>query len=728
MSNFNNNPSNFKLDDNQNTEQNSSKKSKISNNTEISNSSESGPLLKELLTINELKNADKKEPKGEANNFVQNNLFDLDEKKNKEFIINVLKDKNLTNQEKIYKFNDIMYKLSYDDRKNILDEYKTLFDADEDKNKYYNTILRQEKKLKKVFISLLKIICNCDYKAVSDSFMTKFYIPTQASNIPFLEGGEEFIFANLINDAYDTFITKSNLPKKEKDGKHNESKLLSNMINPKLKKPIIKPIIIIDNKEEPNKENNEIKLKEEEDENPELRKRKFIAKRNLLKPILKLYYSDEFQNNYDYYINKYPELNADKRVKYIYEIIIEALFYYSVSFNEDGKQKLIKEYTKVFYETIKEKKEALREYNNIIKIKYNENTKNEIKNEDCTVLIEHKEFIINLFDYNLNKLLFDICDVSVNKNELFALVGKKLKDPKYYTIQKYIKENMLYNDNHLNDLFLKQIDIMLKNKILENVFNQVTIFSNKKYPFLKEDFLTQVHNSMVFVRLPTKLILGLTLKKFGIIMINKGRHDDIIRKEKNKNTRFVFKLAEFVTYKIIFLHEINFHYFLVLLFSNKNLDSFDTPPTVFINEKKVNENMDFGDKGEVLLFGTKVSVLYINAIIDLITLKSWDENKDGRLDDLRKLFLENNKETKKNDIKIEQLINLNDFTKYLYEKIDEENDIIPFDKNLGVGNVFFKCKLQEDESEEIDLNIDFFQFLPRGVCLNQRIYYNFSDE
>ena len=110
-------------------------------------------------------------------------------------------------------------------------------------------------------------------------------------------------------------------------------------------------------------------------------------------------------------------MNADKRVKYIYEIIIEALFYYSVSFNEDGNKKLIKEYTKVFYETIKEKKEALRDYKHIIKIKYNENTENEIKNEDCTVLIDHKEFIINLFDYNLNNLLFDICYNSANKNE-----------------------------------------------------------------------------------------------------------------------------------------------------------------------------------------------------------------------------------------------------------------------------------------------------------------------
>jgi hypothetical protein len=256
----------------------------------------------------------------------------------------------------------------------------------------------------------------------------------------------------------------------------------------------------------------------------------------------------------------------------------------------------------------------------------------------------------------------------------------------------------------------------------------MNIFSNKKYPFLKNDFLIQVHKSMVFVNLPTKLILGLTLKKMGIIMINKGRYDDVMRKQKNKNTRFLFKLAEFVIYKIIFLNEIYFHYFLVLLFSNKNIKSFDTPPTVFINEKKVNENMDFGDKGEVLLFGTKVSVLYINSIIDLITLKSWDENKDGRLDNLRNLFLENNKETKKNDIKIGQLINLNDFTRYLYKIIDEENDIIPFDKNLGVGDFFFKCKLQRDGSEEFDINSDFFQILPRGVCLNQRIYYNFSDE
>jgi serine/threonine protein kinase len=110
----------------------------------------------------------------------------------------------------------------------------------------------------------------------------------------------------------------------------------------------------------------------------------------------------------------------------------------------------------------------------------------------------------------------------------------------------------------------------------------------------------------------------------------------------------------------------------------------------------VNENMDFGDKGEVLLFGAKVSVLYINSIIDFITLKSWDENKDGRLDDLRNLFLENNKETKKNDIKIGQLINLNDFTRYLYKIIDEENDLYEF-KLCDFGLV--KEKLSKNDIE-----------------------------
>lgn len=51
-----------------------------------------------------------------------------------------------------------MYKLSYEDRKKLLIKYKYLFDKDEALKDFPNVTFRQEKKLKEVFISVLKDI------------------------------------------------------------------------------------------------------------------------------------------------------------------------------------------------------------------------------------------------------------------------------------------------------------------------------------------------------------------------------------------------------------------------------------------------------------------------------------------------------------------------------------------------------------------------------------------
>ena len=56
----------------------------------------------------------------------------------------------------------------------------------------------------------------------------------QSSNIPFIEGKEEFIFANLIYDnydTYDTFIVKGNYPNNYKN--FQDSNFMSNIINDK---------------------------------------------------------------------------------------------------------------------------------------------------------------------------------------------------------------------------------------------------------------------------------------------------------------------------------------------------------------------------------------------------------------------------------------------------------------------------------------------------------------
>ena len=53
------------------------------------------------------------------------------EKFNNEYIENILEDENIYFQDKIQSFNDIIYKLSYDDRINLLNKYKYIFDQDD---------------------------------------------------------------------------------------------------------------------------------------------------------------------------------------------------------------------------------------------------------------------------------------------------------------------------------------------------------------------------------------------------------------------------------------------------------------------------------------------------------------------------------------------------------------------------------------------------------------------
>ena len=96
---------------------------------------------------------------------------------------------------------------------------------------------------------------------------------------------------------------------------------------------------------------------------------------------------------------------------------------------------------------------------------------------------------------------------------------------------------------------------MLKHTVLKNVFKEINLFEKYKYPFLKEGFLNQVKNSIIYVPLPTQLILGLTVKKMGVIIINKGRHSKVINNQENKNSKFILKLGEFSFYKITLLHE-----------------------------------------------------------------------------------------------------------------------------------------------------------------------------
>jgi len=392
----------------------------------------------------------------------------------------------------------------------------------------------------------------------------------------------------------------------------------------------------------------------------------------LLKPILQKYCSKEFQNKHEQYLLEHPKLKQNKKVKYIYEIIIESLYYYCLNFNEERKMNLIAEFGRIFYESENDKKDCLNfeikeeiqkndsEENNIEvddeenmeedvddsmkeddeeeNIKSDDENKNmeiiddeednqqktilirvldidgkdfdfskELKNKDYKVIIENNEFIINFYDYNVNYLLIGLANLNlddISKEEKKQKIENLLNEPQYWTVQRHARENSPYNNKDLDILFNKEIDIMIKNKVLENVFDEITFCENYKYPYLDEGFLRQVQDPIIYMKLPTSLILGLTIKHMGIIIINKDRYHNIINEQKNKNIKFVLKLSEYSFYKATLIHEINFHYIFVILFSNQKLNALYTPKLVFKNYKIDDKlKLDFGDKGEAILFG-----------------------------------------------------------------------------------------------------------------------------
>ena len=144
---------------------------------------------------------------------------------------------------------------------------------------------------------------------------------------------------------------------------------------------------------------------------------------------------------------------------------------------------------------------------------------------------------------------------------------------------------------------------------------------------MDEGFLRQVQDSIIYMKFPTKLILGLTIKHMGIIIINKDRYHNIINEQKNKIIKFVLKLSEYSFYKAIWLHEIIFHYIFVILFSNQKLNYLFTPKIVIKNYKIDDKlELDLEENGEIILYGKKLSELYIKGIMNIITLDLWNKN------------------------------------------------------------------------------------------------------
>ena len=181
-------------------------------------------------------------------------------------------------------------------------------------------------------------------------------------------------------------------------------------INSNAIKPLIKPIKVIESTDKINNIESEKEVPKEIEKKIYLMKQKYYNKVSLLESIFGIYCSEEFQKKYDEYLAK----NLDKRVKYIYEIILEILFYYCLYFDEVNKIDIISDFAKNFYEYENVKINVLKRYqNDLIRIKDQEgkdlDLSKRIKNKIYKVTIGDFVLDLNFYDFRVKNYFIFLC-------------------------------------------------------------------------------------------------------------------------------------------------------------------------------------------------------------------------------------------------------------------------------------------------------------------------------
>ena len=643
--------------------------------------------------------------------------YDIDSEMNLNYL-NLLKEKNGFDEKYIKEFLRLMYTLKYEDRIKLKNLLKIEIDNLKIKNFNLKDLnLLHNKTTKEIFIDILKLtLKNYTFLEFENSLHNENFIEKQDFKCPFYEGNDEFFFSGIINqfnfylcelknkplniiNEYKESQSKCNLFKKFQD----EILLDSNFASQSL---AIKINNVKKKKYKEEKHNEEIikeKIKENYNEEYEtIFKKKVI----FLHKYISKYISKEFQKHYKEIQYSNIEKIIKKRLNRIYPLFLLQMLISYTEFNLIN-QKLIKQLNDMFYEEESIKIESLnfQILKGIIDI-YDDNklikklTKLENKNYLLVIKSNNNKIIINFYDYIINNLFSSlICELE----ELNIL----LKDSNNWTLQKYAKENILFSQKELSDIVINNInETIQKNGILKEVFNEVKIFNDYIYPYDNEKIISQINNSILIFPFTCYSIDGLTLKEIGIILINNNNNNE--NEENIENEKyFYYFLMKSMLYKVIFIHEINFHYCFVLIHSNYN-ETILTPKKLFINYEIKDEenNLDCGEKVEILLFGKPISFLFINSALFISDDKQWILN-DKNFEEFGNKFLKIN--SSHNDVpEFYSIINLNEFTKNLYSFILEnynKYDEIKKKKKEDLKNIYITAAHRQGKVElEYKLN------------------------
>lgn len=660
---------------------------------------------KKLLSFLERKEMAKKLISNSKNkeNFLEAfNYYDIDENINKDYLLLL---NNINDNSKEEEFNRLCYTLKDKDRieiKNILN------------------IKNIQKSSIEIFNNILNLLMEKDINLniFEKSLQKENFISNQDFKIPFYEGNEEYFYAGLVNQFYYYLCVLKNEPEQDtivKEGKNfystfnfaNETRTLKkeNFINKTIAEKIKENDFdenvnnISDNEDNPNEQNIILGNNQQEEI--------FEGKINVLKPFIQIYLLEEFNNK----LNELKTLQNFEKIKKIYPIFLLHILIIYCGFNIINDIILTKSLN-IFYEESNVKKTQIEKFlncNRNVKI-IDKNNKDinldDIRNETYVIKNKNECFEINFYDYILYN---NLCRVTFNKLKEFT------SDIENWTLQKHANENSLFFNKKISNIIEKNIyDSIINNEVLKKSFYEVISFNKYDYPFSNEKIISQIKNATYILPFCCDSVAGLTLKRFGIILIN-NRIKKAEVKLDHKDWFYYFLLKGMI-YKTIFIHELNFHYVFSIIYYNNYSKFIDTPKRLF-RSYKVKEG-DSGFKGECLIFGNNVKYIFINAALYISNDDEWTI-KDDSFEIIANKFLKLNQPSEE-DINFESILKK-------YKLATELNNIIyneiPISKNIkkikkNYKNYFCYSNIRDDDDDKIFNTItpeELFMF--RGDCI-----------
>ena len=462
--------------------------------------------------------------------------------------------------------------------------------------------------------------------AIIEELFTKFYyVDNYDINTPIVYGTFELIFSGFIYNLYNQLFLEK---RKEEISKNNENNIDGFKNYPKL--------IIQKGK----KYNQKQDMKVEEEIEEKVNNVDFESKIVFITRYIKLIITEEFKEAFD--LENIKQENSYKVIPKVNALIFYLLYFDLVSYIYSlyENESFIKKFDeKFFFETRINKKlfflRIPKEEYSIIDEQGNEiKDEKDIKNKNYKIINKKNENeSIEFNPYNF--ILSEITSMN-NYNKLL----EELSNPKNFTLYKFFQENKLFNNDELFCMFRDNIKKMLVSETMKDLFEQYINFKDYIYPYSgeeKDNFISQTFNIIYYFPIPFKTIADYTYKQFGLIFINNNnRLEKIVnhKKKNDMNKQFCHKLNYIGFSKIVHIHEIIFHYTLVIIHSNNIEVPIKTPPEPLYDYYVLDQysamftRYDGGDMGEAILLGNKLKYLTPKASIFILDNDNYQNNSD----------------------------------------------------------------------------------------------------